>query len=62
MYTGFDAKVLRRMGTKEEIAHRAQNVLHQLADRKDPIDVADVEGMVHTITNNIIITKKQRTT
>ena len=56
----FDPKVLRRMGTKEEIALRAQDVLGQIADRTRPIKVRDVEEMVHTITNNII-TKKQRT-
>ena len=28
--------------------------------RTDPIDVGDVEDMIHTITNNII-TKEQRT-
>ena len=48
------------MGTKEEIALRAQKVVDQLADRTDPIEVDDVEEMIHTITNNII-TKKQRT-
>ena len=33
MHTGFDPKVLRRMGTKEEIALRAQDVLeHQITD------------------------------
>mgnify|MGYP006903289804 FL=1 len=56
----FDPKVLRRMGTKEEIALRAQDVLDQIADQTRPIKVRDVEEMVHTITNNII-TKKQRT-
>ena len=60
MHTGFDPKVLRRMGTKEEIALRAQKVVDQLADRTDPIEVDAVEEMIHTITNNII-TKKQRT-
>ena len=58
-HTGFDPKELRRMGTKEQIARRAQNAVDQLADRTGPIDVSDVEEMVHTITNNI--TKKQRT-
>ena len=60
MHTGFDPKELRRICTKEEIALRAQKVVDQLANRTDPIDVHDVEEMVHTITNNII-TKKQRT-
>ena len=48
------------MGTKEEIALRAQDALDQIADQTRPIKVRDVEEMVHTITNNII-TKKQRT-
>ena len=60
MHSGFDTKVLRRMGTKEEIALRAQKVVDQLTDRTDPIEVDDVEEMIHTITNNII-SKKQRT-
>ena len=38
----------------------AQQVVDQLADRTDPIEVDDVEEMIHTITNNIT-TKKQRT-
>ena len=59
MYTGFSPKELRRMGTKEDIALRAQKVVDQLADRTGPIEVSDVEEMVHTITNSI--TKKQRT-
>ena len=57
----FDPKELRRMGTKEEIALRAHDVLGQIAARTRPIKVRDVEEMVHTITNYNIITKKQRT-
>ena len=52
-------RVHRRMGTKEEIALRAQKVVDQLADRTGPIDVSDVEEMVHTITNNITSVPKR---
>ena len=60
----FTSQELRKMGTKAEIAGRAQAVMDAIGDRAEPISVANVKKMIHTITNNITTDpaqKKQRT-